>query len=280
LFERHRPHYVFHSAAYKHVPLLESNTHDGFVNNVVGTRTVVAAARRFGTRRLVLLSTDKAADPSSLLGHTKRLAELLVKRANRAGDLETAVVRFGNVIDSAGSVVPTFRQQLAAGGPLTVTDPAMTRYFISTGEAVHLVLTAATAQDGGGRVYLLDMGRPIRIVELARALQALAGRSDVPIVFTGRRPGEKLHEALHGASEVRRASEFDKISVLTEQVENDFDVEAWIDGMTAGLHTMADEELAARVRQAGATSIPAAPAQARGWRTRRADRHDTEHPAR
>lgn len=176
---------VFHAAAMKHVPIAESSPEDAWYTNAAGTRHVVDAAPR---ARVVLVSTDKAVNPSSVMGRTKRVAEAVVRESGRG-----VVVRFGNVIGSTGSVVPLFRDQLAAGGPLTVTDPAMTRYFMTVGEAAELVLQAGALGPG---VYVLDMGEPVSIRALAEDFLRLAGRRDVDIVYTGIRPGEKLHEQL------------------------------------------------------------------------------------
>jgi FlaA1/EpsC-like NDP-sugar epimerase len=198
-FERLRPEVVFHAAALKHVPVLEDYPHEAVLTNVVGTRNVIEAGSRTGVESFVLISTDKAVDPTSVMGATKRIAELLVKAGNERQDscLYTAV-RFGNVLGSRGSVIPTFVSQIRSGGPVTVTDPQMTRYFMTVDEAVQLVLQAAAlARDS--EVFLLDMGDPVRIEDLARRLIRLAGlipNEDIRVEFTGMRPGEKLSETL------------------------------------------------------------------------------------
>lgn len=199
VFERLRPHIVFHAAALKHVPLLESHPQEAVLTNVVGTRNVIEAGSRNGMERFVLISTDKAVEPSSVMGATKRIAEIMTQVGHERGDgcVYTAV-RFGNVLGSRGSVIPTFVEQIKAGGPVTVTDPEMTRYFMTVHEAVQLVLQASALAEGS-EVFLLDMGEPIRIVSLAQRLIRLAGLSpdkDIEIRFTGRRPGEKLTERL------------------------------------------------------------------------------------
>jgi FlaA1/EpsC-like NDP-sugar epimerase len=193
-----RPQTVFHAAAYKHVPLMELNASEAFKNNVLGTRNVAEAAAVRGCETFVLISTDKAVNPASIMGATKRLAELVVQGMNGEGTRYVSV-RFGNVLGSDGSVVPLFKKQVAEGGPVTVTHPEVTRFFMTIPEAVQLVLQAGTMGDGG-EVYMLDMGEPIRIVELARNLIELSGFQpgrDIEIVFTGLRSGEKLHEELH-----------------------------------------------------------------------------------
>ncbi len=198
-FEEIKPEIVFHAAALKHVPVLESYPEEAVLTNIIGTRNVIEAGSRVGMSRFVLISTDKAVDPSSVMGATKRIAELMVQLgADRQDGCVYSAVRFGNVLGSRGSVIPTFVDQIKAGGPVTVTDPEMTRYFMTTGEAVELVLQAS-ALAGGSEVFVLDMGDQVRIVELARRLIRLAGltpESDISIVYTGIRPGEKLNERL------------------------------------------------------------------------------------
>jgi FlaA1/EpsC-like NDP-sugar epimerase len=197
-FDNLRPQVVFHTAAHKHVPLMEANVEEAITNNVLGTRNVVESSVNFGVERLVMISTDKAIRPTSVMGATKRMAELIVLgAANRSGQA-FSVVRFGNVLGSRGSVVPKFKHQIAIGGPVTITHPDMERYFMTIPEAVHLVLQAA-AMGQGGEVFVLRMGEQVRILELAEDLIKLSGlepNKDVEIVFTGIRPGEKLSEEL------------------------------------------------------------------------------------
>jgi O-antigen biosynthesis protein WbqV len=212
VFQAERPELVFHAAAFKHLPLVEENPTEGVLTNVIGTRNVADVCRDSGTAVMVLISTDKAVNPSSVMGASKRIAEiycqaLSVLEASRGGP-RFVTVRFGNVLGSTGSVVPLFQRQLAYGGPLTVTDPEITRYFMTTREAVELTLQASAmpADVGGGRgkIFVLDMGEPVRIQDLARQMIRLAGLRpdvDVRIVFTGLRPGEKLHEELLHQSE-------------------------------------------------------------------------------
>jgi FlaA1/EpsC-like NDP-sugar epimerase len=198
VFEQVRPEVVFHAAAHKHVPLMELNIPEAVSNNVLGTRRVVEAALACGTSRLVLISTDKAVQPSSIMGATKAMAELIVRDAAQRARLPYVSVRFGNVLGSRGSIVPLFKRQIARGGPVTITHPEMKRYFMTIPEAVHLVLQAA-GLGSGGEVFVLRMGEQVPIVDLAEDLIRLSGfepGKEVEIQFTGIRPGEKLEEAL------------------------------------------------------------------------------------
>jgi FlaA1/EpsC-like NDP-sugar epimerase len=198
IFDEGRPEVVFHTAAHKHVPLMEINVEDAITNNVQGTRNVVEVCLHFGVERLVLISTDKAIRPSSVYGATKRLAEMLVLDAAHLSGLAYSVVRFGNVLGSRGSVVPLFKRQIASGGPVTITHPDMKRFFMTIPEAVHLVLQASS-MGKGGEVFVLKMGEQVRIQDLAEDLIRLSGlepRKDIEIIYTGIRQGEKLSEEL------------------------------------------------------------------------------------
>jgi FlaA1/EpsC-like NDP-sugar epimerase len=198
LFDRWEPEVVFHTAAHKHVPLMETNIEEAVTNNILGTNNIVKAALSHDVQRLVMISTDKAIRPVSIMGATKRIAEMLVLDAAQKYNRAFTVVRFGNVLGSRGSVVPRFKRQIAAGGPVTVTHPEMKRYFMTIPEAVHLVLQASTLARGGEN-YILDMGQPVKILDLAEDLIRLSGLEpgkDIEIVFSGIRPGEKLSEDL------------------------------------------------------------------------------------
>ncbi len=200
VFADFRPQVVFHTAAHKHVPLMESNIEDAITNNIIGTKNIVQAASAVDTELLVLISTDKAVRPANVMGATKRIAEMIVLDAAHRTGHAYSVVRFGNVLGSRGSVVPLFKRQIAHGGPVTVTHPDMKRYFMTIPEAVHLVLQAA-AMGQGGEVFMLNMGQQVRILDLAEDLIRLSGLEpgkDIEIVFTGIRPGEKLSEDLWG----------------------------------------------------------------------------------
>lgn len=241
VFAEYTPQYVFHAAAYKHVPMLECNVVEAVRNNVFGTLRVVEASARHGVEKFVLISTDKAVNPSSIMGTTKRLAERIVLShpVGGAGRTDFRAVRFGNVLGSDGSVIPLFRKQLAAGGPLTVTHPDVTRYFISIPEAVQLVLQASALPESAGRISMLEMGEPIRIADLAEQLIRLSGlvpHRDVSIVFTGLRPGEKLTEELMSHLESSVPTSVQKIRVVeTDRLENSTLLDAGLKRLLAAI---------------------------------------------
>jgi FlaA1/EpsC-like NDP-sugar epimerase len=213
VFERYRPYAVFHAAAHKHVPLMEDNVSEAITNNVLGTRNVAELSAEYGTEHLVLISTDKAVRPTNVMGATKRIAEQIVQEIAESTGRNFVAVRFGNVLGSRGSVVPTFLRQIQTGGPVTVTHPEMRRYFMTIPEAVQLVLQAG-AIGKGGEVFVLDMGEPVRILDLATDLIRLSGLevgSDIDIRFTGTRPGEKLYEELFFDSESALPTDHPKV---------------------------------------------------------------------
>ena len=198
VFDRYRPDLVCHAAAHKHVPLMETSPFEAIKNNVFGTYNVAQAADHFGTQRFILISTDKAVNPTNVMGASKRLCEMIVQMMNDRSATEYVAVRFGNVLGSAGSVIPLFRKQIRSGGPVTVTDKRVIRYFMTIPEAVQLIFQAG-AYARGGEIFVLDMGEPVRIDDLARNMIRLSGFEpdvDIPIVYTGLRPGEKLYEEL------------------------------------------------------------------------------------
>ncbi|HZB24078.1 MAG TPA: nucleoside-diphosphate sugar epimerase/dehydratase [Gaiellaceae bacterium] len=219
VFERYQPDVVFHAAAYKHVPLMEANPVESVRNNVLATRVVAEVAAEFGAERFVLVSTDKAVNPRTVMGQSKALCEWIVKTLGHRDDVPTrfVAVRFGNVLGSSGSVVPIFRRQIERGGPVTVTHPEMTRYFMTIPEAASLVVQAG-AIGGRGEVYVLDMGEPVRIVDLAHNMIRLSGKepgTEIAVEFVGSRPGEKLHEELWSEGETVDTTSHAKINRAT-----------------------------------------------------------------
>lgn len=198
VIETYRPDVIYHAAAHKHVPLMEDSPNEAIKNNVFGTYKTARAADKFGVKRFVLISTDKAVNPTNIMGASKRMCEMIIQTFNRYSKTEYVAVRFGNVLGSNGSVIPLFKRQMAAGGPLTVTHPDIIRYFMTIPEAVSLVLEAG-AFAKGGEIFVLDMGEPVKIADLAKNLIRLSGYTlgvDMDIKYTGLRPGEKLYEEL------------------------------------------------------------------------------------
>jgi FlaA1/EpsC-like NDP-sugar epimerase len=277
VFEKFKPTVVFHAAAYKHVTMLQTHPVESVRNNVVGTRVVAELAAEFGVERFVLISTDKAVNPKTVMGQSKALCERIVESLGHRRDIATrfVAVRFGNVLNSSGSVIPIFRKQIERGGPVTVRDPEMTRYFMTIPEAVSLVVQAG-AIGGRGQVFVLDMGEPVKILDLAQNMIRLSGKQprlpgeeattprDVAIAFVGARAGEKIHEDLWGEHESVGATAHPKILRLSRPpVDTD-----WLDVQLAELERLADEgdtlevvaKLGAIVREPERPSAPAPPA--------------------
>ncbi len=240
VFERYEPAVVFHAAAYKHVPMLESNPLQAVTNNVLATRVMAQVAVEAGVERFVMISTDKAANPKNLLGQSKAICEWIVESFALRDDVETrfVAVRFGNVLGSSGSVIPIFRRQIERGGPVTVTHPEMTRFFMTIPEASSLVVQAG-AIGGRGQVYVLDMGKPVKILDLARQMIELSGRTEeqVPIAFVGARAGEKLHEELWNGDEDVGPTSHAKIMRAARPVIDS----AWLDDELAELERLVSE---------------------------------------
>jgi FlaA1/EpsC-like NDP-sugar epimerase len=274
VFEKYAPTIVFHAAAYKHVPLMNTHPLASVRNNVVATRVVSQLAAEFGVERFVLISTDKAVNPQTVMGQSKAICEWIVESLGHRRDIETrfVAVRFGNVLNSSGSVIPTFRRQIEKGGPVTVTHPEMTRYFMTIPEAVSLVVQAG-AIGGRGQVFVLDMGEPVKIVELASNMIRLSGKeprlpgdgvsgpNDIPVKFVGSRPGEKLHEELWGDHESVGETTHPKIMRLSRPPID----QEWLTGQLQELERLADEgdtlEVVAKhgsiVREPKLESLPA-----------------------
>lgn len=215
VFRKYRPQVVFHAAAHKHVPLMERNPSEAVKNNVFGTRNVADCADKYKAERFVMISSDKAVNPSSIMGATKRIAEMYIQSINTISETQFVAVRFGNVLGSRGSVIPRFKEQIAAGGPVTVTHPDMVRYFMTIPEAVQLVIQAG-AFAKGGEIFVLDMGNPVRILDLAQDLIRLSGYEpyvDIEINFSGMREGEKLFEELLTDEEAVTSTQHERIYI-------------------------------------------------------------------
>ena len=229
IYKQYRPEYVFHAAAYKHVPMMEDNPSESIQNNVYGTRVTADLAVKYGTKKFVMVSTDKAVNPTNVMGCSKRICEIYVQSLDKAikegkvkGETRFVTTRFGNVLGSNGSVIPLFKEQIKNGGPITVTHPDIIRFFMLIPEACKLVLEAGTMGQGG-EIYVFDMGKPVRIVDLAKRMIKLSGAKDIEIKFTGLRDGEKLYEEVLNDAELTKPTYHPKIKIAAVR-EYDYEV--------------------------------------------------------
>lgn len=255
IFKTFLPEYVFHAAAYKHVPMMEDNPCESIQNNVLGTKILADLSVKYGVRRFVMVSTDKAVNPTNVMGCSKRICEVYVQSLNKAerdgvvkGQTQFITTRFGNVLGSNGSVIPIFERQIKAGGPVTVTDPNIIRYFMLIPEACELVLEAGTKGEGG-EIFVFDMGKPVRIADLARRMIELSGAKDVEIKYTGLRDGEKLYEEVLSESEATKPSFHEKIRIACVREYDWSDVSREIDALIAQSHTYDDMAVVASMKR-------------------------------
>lgn len=255
IFKTFLPEYVFHAAAYKHVPMMEDNPCESIQNNVLGTKILADLSVKYGVRRFVMVSTDKAVNPTNVMGCSKRICEVYVQSLNKAerdgvvkGQTQFITTRFGNVLGSNGSVIPIFKRQIKAGGPVTVTDPDIIRYFMLIPEACELVLEAGTKGEGG-EIFVFDMGKPVRIADLARRMIELSGAKDVAIKYTGLRDGEKLYEEVLSESEATKPSFHEKIRIACVREYDWSDVSREIDALIAQSHTYDDMAVVASMKR-------------------------------
>ena len=243
--QRYRPDMVFHAAAYKHVPILQAHPAEAVKNNITGTRITAEVASQFNCGKFVFISTDKAVNPTSILGATKRTGEIYCEGMNTVSSTPFITVRFGNVLGSDGSVVPRFREQIRSGGPLTVTHPDMTRYFMTIREACQLILQASVVEEEGG-IYVLDMGEPVRIDYLAEQMIRLSGKTpgeDIEIQYVGLRPGEKLYEELFYDDEIKETTGNDKVFRARHVPADWRKVKQMIDRLEQSLGSAEDHEI-------------------------------------
>lgn len=255
IFKTFLPEYVFHAAAYKHVPMMEDNPCESIQNNVLGTKILADLSVKYGVRRFVMVSTDKAVNPTNVMGCSKRICEVYVQSLNKAerdgvvkGQTQFITTRFGNVLGSNGSVIPIFERQIKAGGPVTVTDPNIIRYFMLIPEACELVLEAGTKGEGG-EIFVFNMGKPVRIADLARRMIELSGAKGVEIKYTGLRDGEKLYEEVLSESEATKPSFHEKIRIACVREYDWSDVSREIDALIAQSHTYDDMAVVASMKR-------------------------------
>jgi FlaA1/EpsC-like NDP-sugar epimerase len=253
IYRKYKPDVVFHAAAYKHVPLMEAHPHEAFRVNVGGTKIVTELAIKYGVEKFVLVSSDKAVNPTNVMGATKKLCEIYIQAQTKKPGIKTQFVttRFGNVLGSNGSVIPLFKKQIEEGGPITITDPKITRFFMTIPEACQLVLEAGF-MGNGGEIYVFDMGEPVKILDLAKNLIRLSGlepEEDIKIIYTGLRPGEKLYEELFSEDEPQIATHHPKISIAKVADSNFVLIVEKIDGVLSNLYSMSGLEVINAMRE-------------------------------
>lgn len=254
VFNDFKPEYVFHAAAYKHVPMMEDNPYESIENNVNGTRIIADLAVKHGTKKFVMVSTDKAVNPTNVMGCSKRICEIYVQSLDKAikdgkvkGDTRFVTTRFGNVLGSNGSVIPLFEKQIKAGGPVTVTHPDIIRFFMLIPEACKLVLEAGT-MGNGGEIFVFDMGKPVRIADLAKRMIKMSGAKDIEIKYTGLRDGEKLYEEVLNDKEVTLPTFHEKIKIAKVREYNYSDVCSTIEELITKAPNLTDMDIVARMK--------------------------------
>ena len=254
IFRQYQPEYVFHAAAYKHVPMMEDNPYESIVNNVHGTRVIADLAVKYNADKFVMVSTDKAVNPTNVMGCSKRICEIYVQALDKSikegkveGRTRFVTTRFGNVLGSNGSVIPLFERQIKAGGPVTVTHPDIIRFFMLIPEACKLVLEAGT-MGHGGEIYVFDMGKPVRIADLARRMIQMSGAKNVEIKFTGLRDGEKLYEEVLNDLEITLPTSHNKIKIAKVREYDFMDVKSRIEHLVELAHTSDDMTVVASMK--------------------------------
>ena len=239
IFAKFRPEYVFHAAAYKHVPMMEDNPSQAVQNNIDGTRVIADLSVKYGVKKFVMISTDKAVNPTNVMGCSKRICEIYVQALDKAikegkikGETQFVTTRFGNVLGSNGSVIPLFKEQIKNGGPVTVTHPDIIRFFMLIPEACKLVLEAGT-MGNGGEIFVFDMGKPVKIADLAKRMIMLSGAKGVEIKYTGLRDGEKLYEEVLNDKEITKPTFNSKIKIAQVREYNYNEVQSWLEDLSA-----------------------------------------------
>ena len=250
LFKTFRPNYVFHAAAYKHVPMMENNPSESIFTNVLGTKVIADLAVQYNIERFVMVSTDKAVNPTNVMGASKRIAEIYIQSLSATANTKFITTRFGNVLGSNGSVIPRFRKQIESGGPITITHPDITRFFMTIPEACQLVLEAGTSGEGG-EIYIFDMGESVKILDLAKKMIKLSGLTldkDIKITYTGLRPGEKLYEELLANEENTIATHHNQIMIAKVKKYDFQEVDAKINQLISSFNAQNNFQIVAQMK--------------------------------